>query len=258
MRLMSERVFYEQPLNERVRTFMRLEHLFCQADYTRRGFSIWDSRRTLLSLIDILEILNRSDFKSELLQELDRQSSKLESLQNTPGVDSTQLQRILEELNSVEQQLHQISGQIGQSIRDHEIISSLRQRRSTPGGDSVIDLPALHLWLQQDAEQRIEQLESWNQTLAVVRKPIALLLGMIREASVARNIVCPEGFYQQSLDSNHPVQLIRVSVEADLPYYAEISAGKHRLTIRFLEPQPGKRALQAQCPVDFELTCCAI
>ncbi len=255
---MNDRVEYEQPLSERVRTFLRLEHLFCQTDYTLRGFSVWDSRSTLLSLIATLEILNRSDFKSELLQELDKQSGKLAALQNVPGVDNQQLERVLDELKESEQALHQLNGLIGQSVRDHELITSLRQRASIPGGDCPIDLPTLHLWLQQSPEQRIEQLEKWNNTLSIVRKPIALLLGMIREASNPVAMLAPEGFYQQSLDSNIPVQLIRVGLDSSLPYFAEISVGKHRLTIRFLEPQAGRRPLQAQEAVEFDLTCCTL
>ncbi len=255
---MSDTIYYEQPLNERIRTFLRLEHLFCQSDYTLRGFSIWDSRSTLHALVDTLEILSRSDFKSELLIELERQSSKLIALQNAPGVDTQQLDMVLSELQSAEQALHELNGQIGQQARDHDLIANLRQRGPTPGGDCPIDLPALHLWLQQAPEQRIEQLEHWNNELSIVRKPVALLLGMIREASMPENKQASEGFYQQSLDSNTPIQLIRVMVDGNLPHYAEISAGKHRLTIRFLEPQLGRRPLQAQNNVDFKLTCCSI
>ena len=255
---MKDSACYEQPLNERVRTFLRLEHLFCQTDYTLRGFSVWDTRATLSSLVDTLEILSRSDFKTELLKELDRQSSKLEALANMPGVDSEQLDTVLTQLKESEAALHGISGQIGQSLREHELLNSVKQRQTIPGGSCPIDLPALHLWLQQDPEQRIEQLEAWNNSLAIVRKPVALLLGIIREASSPTKLIAAEGFYQQSLDSNTPIQLIRVAIQKSLPYFAEVSAGKHRLTIRFLEPQLGRRSLQAQESVNFELTCCVI
>jgi cell division protein ZapD len=255
---MQNLVYYEQPLNERVRTFLRLEHLFCQTDYTLRGFSIWDTRATLTSLVDTLEILNRTDFKSELIKELDRQVSKLEALAGKPGVDSQQLETVLTQLKDTEDALHAINGQIGQSLREHDLLSTIKQRQSIPGGTCPIDSPLLHLWLQQDPEQRIAQLEAWNNDLTIVRKPVALLLGMIREASTHSAQQAAEGFYQQSLDSNTPVQLIRVAIEKDSPYFAEISAGKHRLTIRFLEPQAGRRPLQAQETIQFQLTCCVI
>ncbi len=255
---MSETVYYEQPLNERVRTFLRLEHLFCQTDYTLRGFSVWDSRATLAALVDTLEILSRTDFKTELIKELDRQASKMASLQHLPGVDKSQLTAVLNELEQTQQQLHDVSGHIGQSLREHELLNSIRQRQTIAGGSCAIDLPVLHLWLQQDAEARITQLEQWYNSLEIVRKPVALLLGMIREASMPSQQVAAEGFFQQSLDSNTPIQLIRVNMDKSLPYYAEISAGKHRLTIRFLEPQPGKRPLQAQESIEFALTCCLL
>lgn len=255
---MTDLVYYEQPLNERIRTFLRLEHLFCQTDYTLRGFSIWDSRATLISLVDTLEILNRSDFKTELLKEIERQQSKLEALQNVNGVDDQQLTKVLSQLQNAEDNLHNISGQIGQSLRESELLSSIRQRQTIPGGSCPIDLPGLHRWLQQAPEDRIEQLEQWHASLNIVRKPVALLLGMIREASNSANQIAPEGFFQQSLDTNLPIQLIRVGVDIKLPFFAEISAGKHRLTIRFLEPQQGRRPSQVKDTVDFKLTCCAI
>lgn len=255
---MASPVIYEQPLNERVRTFLRLEHLFCKIDYTLRGYSIWDSRATLDSMVEALEILSRSDLKTELIKELDRQIVKLNSLKQKPGVDSQQLAAILDKLESAQASLHKISGQIGQHLREQELINSLRQRMMTPGGSCPIDLPIFHLWLQQPAEARIEQQERWNSELTVVREPVALLLEMVREASIPQHQTAPEGFFQQSLDSNLPIQLIRVTVPAELPYFAEISAGKHRLTIRFLEPQPGRRPLQAQETVEFQLTCCTL
>jgi len=255
---MSKPVIYEQPLNERVRTFLRLEHLFCQTDYTLRGFSVWDSRATLSTMVDTLEILSRSDLKTELIKELERQILKLGALQQTPGVDMQQLEAILAKLESAQQALHQLSGQIGQGLREHELISSLRQRMAIPGGSCPIDLPIFHLWLQQAPETRIEQLEQWNRQLNVVREPVALLLGMIREASVPQQQLAPEGFFQLSLDRNQPIQLIRVSLPAESVYFSEISAGKHRLTIRFLEPQSGRRPLQAQETIEFQLTCCTI
>jgi len=255
---MPRAIIYEQPLNERVRTFLRLEYLFCQTDYTLRGFSVWDSRATLNAIVDTLEVLGRTDLKSELIKELERQSNKLTALKQVPGVDTEQLETLLGELDDCLQSLYTVSGQFGQHLRDHELISSLRQRQSIPGGSCPIDIPMFHLWLQQPAETRIEQLEEWNTSLDVVRKPVALLLGMIREASNSIHVTAAGGFHQQTLDSNLPIQLIRVALAPESGCFAEISAGKHRLTIRFLEPQPGRRPLQTQADVEFKLTCCTL
>jgi len=64
-------ITYEQPLNERVRTFLRMEHLFKLVDHHIKGASEWDSRGTLSIILDIMDLLSRSDIKTELIKELD-------------------------------------------------------------------------------------------------------------------------------------------------------------------------------------------
>ena len=255
---MDNLITYEQPLNERIRTLMRLEHLFQQAAYTLRGYSVWDSRASLSSLIDILDILGRVDLKTELFKELERLQAALSKVSGKAGVDEEQLQSILGQLEKAQIALQQISGQPGQLLKDEELISNLRQRGTLAGGNCHFDLPNYHFWLQQTPESRIDTLETWFDQLTTVQQAVTLVLGIIRESNVPHKAMAEQGFYQQSLDTQFPHQLIRVSIENDLPYFAEISAGKHRLTIRFLEPRNNARPLQAENDVHFQLTCCAI
>ncbi len=255
---MDELVTYELPLNERIRTFMRLEHLFSQASYTLRGYSTWDSRATLSSLIDILELLARSDFKNELLKELEFLHSALAALQGTPGVDLEQLTTVLEQLTDSIASLHHTDGQLGQQLRNNELITALLQRSSVIGGSCRFDMPAYHFWLQQAAESRIEKIENWYEQLKIVNRPIVLILGILRESANPTELQAESGFYQQSLDSNSETKLIRVSISNKLPYFAELSGGKHRFTIRFLEPRDTGRPMQTNDNVDFELNCCSL
>lgn len=255
---MENTIIYEQPLNERIRNFIRLEHLFQQAAYTLRGYSIWDSRATISSLIDILDILSRSDIKTELLKELDRHLSSLSKLRDIPGVDKEQLDSILSQLSSAQKELHGINGQLGQSLREQDLLSSLRQRSTVAGGSCHVDLPSFHFWLQQTPEERINTLENWLDELNPVNRPIMLMLGIIRESTHLHNATAENGFYQQNLDTNSPVQLIRVALNQDSPYFAEISAGKHRFSVRFMRPQGNDRPVQSQDDIDFKLGCCMI
>ena len=69
-----------------------------------------------------------------------------------------------------------------------------------------------------------------------------------------------QGFYQQSLDSKTPVQLIRVAVPFEAQMVAEISGGKHRISVRFLKFN-GKiesRPVQVKDDFEFKLTTCII
>ena len=116
----------------------------------------------------------------------------------------------------------------------------------------------MHYWLQQPPEYRIEKLEDWLEKLEIISHPISLILDITRESSSPINIAAEKGFYQQNIDSNSPVQLIRVGVTRDSEYFPEISAGKQRFSIRFMLQQDGKRPIQSSDDLDFQLVCCAL
>ncbi|MEJ2508887.1 MAG: cell division protein ZapD [Gammaproteobacteria bacterium] len=251
-------VFYEQPLNERVRSFLRLDFLFRQAAHTLGGESRWDSRATLGSIIDILEVLARTDLKTELLKELERHQTVLARLRRSAAVDQERLESILERLAGYQEQLHADMRALGQDLKDHEFLASIRQRATVPGGSCDFDLPSYHHWLQQPPQLREAELRTWLDTLEGVRAPVELLVRLIRESSNPTEETAEAGFFQRSLDPSGGFQLIRVGLPPDAPYFAEISAGKHRFTVRFLEPQGADRPRPVAEGIPFRLCCCAI
>src|ERR1700756_3305114 len=78
-------LIFEQPLNERMRTFLRLDFLYSQALYHNEMASQWGSRAAMSSLIDILAISGRGDIRSEVLKELERQLATLNEYQSKAG-----------------------------------------------------------------------------------------------------------------------------------------------------------------------------
>lgn len=76
-----EQVIYEQPLNERIRTLLRLEFLFEQANAHTYRHSAWDSRAAINTLFDIINVFSRADLKTEIMKELERQAVFLENWQ---------------------------------------------------------------------------------------------------------------------------------------------------------------------------------
>src|SRR5689334_2036056 len=94
----SESLIFEQPLNERMRTFLRLDFLYNQALYHNEMASQWGSRAAMSSLIDILAITTRGDTRSDVLKELERHVTSLSEFQSKPGVDVNRLQTLLKNL----------------------------------------------------------------------------------------------------------------------------------------------------------------
>lgn len=90
-----------------------------------------------------------------------------------------------------------------------------------------------------------------------VRQSIELLLKMIRNSADPITVTCNDGTYQHTLDGAQNIQLIRVSLPADSPYYAEISGNRHRYNIRLLRSADGRSQLADQS-VSFQITCCCL
>ena len=61
---------YEHPLNERIRTLMRLEDLFARASHFASRDEAPDHHAALLSLFEVTDVAARADLKTDLLQEL--------------------------------------------------------------------------------------------------------------------------------------------------------------------------------------------
>ncbi len=78
-------------------------------------------------------------------------------------------------------------------------------------------------------------------------------------ATAPRHSSASNGFFQQNLDSGNNCQLIRVLLPAESPYFPEISGGKHRFTIRFLQREDTlSRPVQAKDDIEFDLHCCIL
>lgn len=255
---MDNRVTYEQPLNERMRVLLRLEHLFHQSHHHLQGDSRSDSRCAIMSLLELVSIFERTEIKADIIKELDRNNANLAKLREVPGVDVSRLGEILQELVVLGEGLVALQGPVGRSLRSSEFLSAILQRSSIPGGTCDFDLPLFHYWLQRPADERLAALKAWFQVFDPIPKAVNTVLGLVRQSTSPVQQTARAGFYQQGLDTQPPGQLVRVILPADSPYYAEISGGKHRFTIRFMEPNYVDRPLQTAADVDFTLACCTL
>ena len=254
---MNDLTLYEFPLNERVRLFIRLEQLFRQLDHFMTGRTVWDCRAVVSTLIDIVGIFSRNDLKSEALQEIDRQTAVLNRMARlNEGVDQMVLAQVVARLESLSRGLYAVPGKLGGALMDNELFKGIVQRSSMPGGSCSFDLPAYHHWLEGDERARQADLESWIEPFRQTRATIDILLNFIRSSATPTREWATAGFFQKTLDHSLSYQLLRVAVPLDVPYFAEISGGKHRFTIRFMLRDAVLRPVQTTDEVEFLLTSC--
>ena len=250
---------FEQPLNERIRMCLRVETLMNRFNYFAALKGDWSAYSALLTILELTALLERGDLKQELMKELERQHSSLKALSKHQGIDHSKLDLILGKQKLSLDRLHQLDGKLGEHLKRVDFLLGIKQRTSIPGGSCDFDLPQLRFWLNQTHEERLSDLNEWVAPYVKLEEVIELILTTIRDSASAKAVVAEKGFYQQSQDTKKSTQLIRISVDANELIYPEISAGKHRYSVRFMQVNPGDTmATQVKQDVKFLLSRCSL
>ena len=138
------------------------------------------------------------------------------------------------------------------------MITSIKQKDSLSGGACNFDLPAYQYWLNRSTRAKQQSLRAWQEDLSIVRKSAELALKLIRSNTTSKKEIAQGGFYQQAIEPSAPYQLIRIITARELKCFPEISGGRHRITLRFLEQEETQqRPAQTEKDVAFELQFCA-
>lgn len=250
-------ICYEQPLNERMRTFLRYEALTQRFKTYSNKDTPSDSHIALMVLIEIISLVSRGDLKQELLKEIKRQLDTLDLLRSNSKLDASKLNQILSRHKAIFDQLHMLRGQLGSHLKENDFIGSIRQRAAIPGGTCDFDLPEYHHWLAQPFLERKKILMNWIEPFETVQLGVMHTLNLIRESTPYQTKMANKGFFDQNLDSSRPNQLLRIGVTKSDNYFPECSAGKHRFSIRFLiQDDPNVSPKQSKADIQFQLACC--
>jgi cell division protein ZapD len=250
-------ISYEFPLNERIRTLLRLEDLYERiTHFIDRGTSD-DHHAALGVLFEILEVAGRADLKADLLQEMERQKRLLSALRNNPEISEDALDSVLDEIEHANDELLAISGKVGQHLRENEWLMSIKQRACIPGGTCEFDLPSYHYWLQQDITLRRNYLKAWLGPLLPIREGLTIVLKLLRESGKTHHYTAQGGNFQQ-MQGGRMAQMLRISLDEKLPCIPEISANKYALNIRFIAANYAARSTLFDQDVPFDLTFCSL
>jgi cell division protein ZapD len=249
--------YYEQPVSERMRTFMRLEFLYQKMLYNSELESDWATRATISSLLEIMAILSRGDVRSEVHKELDQQLSILQRFQSQPGVDSKRLDSLVRNLIDSRAELGGIGTGFLQPLKDSDFLNAIKNRSAIPGGTCEFDLPEYSHWLRQSFERRGEDMGNWLGAIRPLCDAVTEVLWLIRESAQTADKMAINGMYQHNMQKDAHCRLLRVNLLRDSSLYPEISGSQHRFTVRFLEwSSVDSRAVQTGHDVPFQLSIC--
>jgi cell division protein ZapD len=254
----SAPIVYEQPLNERMRTFLRLEFLYTQASYHGEFPNPWSSRAAVASLLEILAITARGDSRSDVLKELERHVNVLKEYQTKTGVDPSRLKSLMSNLLKLREDLATLGGNFMGPLRDSEFLSAIKHRSAIPGGTCDFDLPDYSYWLNRPAELRAAEFGNWLDLIRPLCDSIAELLWLTRQNAKCKAETARGGIFQLQFDRENPCQLVRVTLPPHIDLFPEMSGSQHRCTIRFLNwTDATSRPVHVETDVPFLLTCCS-
>ncbi|MBY5992133.1 cell division protein ZapD [Ferrimonas balearica] len=228
---------YEQPLNEKVRNYLRIETVAAQVEAHGRFDHPGAEWAFFRSLFELGELLERADLRSEALKDLERQLNHVALWRQAANVDQEQLNALEAQFTGLLQGLQKLT-RPGQHLKTDRFLSALRQRMTIPGGYGSFDLPQFHHWQALPVEDKVAQAQSWRQELSPMVDTVRLLLTMLRETGRWTEQIAMNGCYQET--SEQGLELLRVQVKQEYGVYPTISAHRHRYTIHLINYETGK------------------
>jgi len=248
-------ILYEYPLNERVRTLLRLEDLFERFGHFSNSDDPLHHHVALVTLFDILDVASRADLKSDLMQELERQRQTLARFRDNPAVSADALESILERIDAGWNGLNAMTGKTGQHLRDNEWLMSIRSRTIIAGGACEFDLPSYWAWQNRPGAERRGDILGWIAPFEPIGDSMHIVLKLLRESAQWSSLRAEQGSIQQTLGGKS-YQLVQLRVAAELGAIPEISANKYLLWIRFTSQDGNMRPKPFDGPVEFRLALC--
>ena len=249
-------ILYEYPFNERIRTYLRLEHLFRRLGELIPRSHPLDHHYALATIFEVMDVAARADLKSDVLKDLERQKQVLTGYRGNPAISEKVLDDVIGQLEACFREVNGTPGKAGQPLTENEWLMSIRSRAGIPGGTCEFDLPGYYAWQHRPAEERRADLERWANTLAPLAESIHLLLRLLRDSGMPQKVMATGGQLQQTLPQGKTFQLLRLRIDPSLGLVPEISGNRLIVSVRLMR-QDNDKMVASSANTPFELTLCA-
>ena len=192
-------LIYEHPLNEKIRTYLRVEYLFQQVNLQLALANESQQLGFFTSLFALIEVLDRNDIRPDLIKDVERCESALVNWSRHPSISDDTLKTMLQQAVHLQSDLLR-GAKFANVLKDDKFLGPLRQRFFIPGGTCYFDLPQLQFWYTQDLSVRQAQATEWIGHLHLVEKAINFILTFIRERGQFKAMVAENGYFQSNTD----------------------------------------------------------
>jgi cell division protein ZapD len=251
-------ILYEYPLHERIRTYLRLGHLFLRLSQLVARLEPIDHHYALATIFEIMEVIAlRSELKSDLLKDIDKQKHILEGYRGNPEIAESVLNDVIGQFNHCFEALNRQTGKSGKNLSDNDWLMSIRSRINIPGGTCEFDLPSYHAWQHQSSATRQADLQQWCSTLSPLADAVQVLLKLWRDSGTPQKVIAHDGKFQQHMPHGRTFLFVRLGFEAPQEIVPEISGNRLMVSVRLMRYGEDHRLVPATEDVPFDLSLCA-
>jgi cell division protein ZapD len=250
-------ILYEYPFNERIRTYLRLEHLFLRLSELMSRPDALDHHFAITTIFEVMDVGARADLKSDVLRDLDKQKQILNSYRGNPAIAEGVLDSVIDQLDRCFGALNALPGKAGLALTENDWLMSIRSRVGIPGGTCEFDLPAYFSWQHRTAASRQNDLRRWAGSLAPLAESIHLLLKLLRDSGAPQKVIAAGGQFQQNLPQGRTFQLLRLALDPALNVIPEISGNRLMVSIRLMRHESDDRLHSCGEDATLELTLCS-
>ncbi len=247
----SHAVIYEEPMDERIRKFLKLENHFLKLNYHKDIDTAYDSYAALNSIILIYKILSRVEVKSELIREIDFQKNRYSEYIKLENSDKTKLNSIMEKQDVILNNLHSLKPSYLKDLNNDELFVSCVKHNENLSTE-------LDYWLTRDHNMRLNQINLWQELIKPIEHSIYFCLDILRKSSETNEICANNGFHLIKIEHEKKIRLLRVTMQTDNYYFPRISLGPQRATISFMMINENNKFIQIKENISFVLDLCYI
>jgi cell division protein ZapD len=250
-------ILYEYPFNERIRTYLRLEHLFHRLGELAVREHPTDHHYAITTIFEVMDVAARAELKTDVLKDLDRQKHVLNGYRGNPAISEAVLNEVTGQLDACFAGLNGLPGKAGHSLTENDWLMSIRSRIGIPGGTCEFDLPAYFAWQHFEAGVRQHDLQRWIAPLVPLAESVRVLLKLLRDSGLPQKVLAAGGQYQQTLPQGRTFQLLRLRINPALGLIPEISGNRLIASVRLMRLESDDRLHPSAGDTAFELTLCS-
>lgn len=242
---------YEQPTDERIRKFLRLENIYMKINNHMNIDSKYDAYSTLLNISDLFINLNRSEIKRDLISEIEAQKTRYQEYIKLDGADKIKLNSIMEKQNAILKTLHDLEANYLNVLKNDELLQTIIKHINTSCAD-------LDYWLSRDHDFRKNQINLWLELIKPIENSIFFCLDLLRKSSETIEITAKDGMYLFRMDIEKKIRLLRVTMKTDNYFFPRISVGPQRATVAFMTINDNNKIIRLNQDINFVLDLCYI